>query len=141
MNVKDRSKMVVAGEAASTPKARDAFANMNTSLMNALDQNRVVAQNLMRAVQEESLRFVNARLEHTTRAFERSKDCQGISALITLQHDWLLDAARDYAELNKRFSDVLHGAAESGVESTAAMPVVTVRAARQEPMNEGVAAV
>jgi hypothetical protein len=54
------------------------------------------------------------RLEHTSRTFERSRECQGISAIVTLQQDWLLGIARDYAELNKRFGEVLHEMTEHG---------------------------
>jgi hypothetical protein len=96
-------------EAASkiTDHARDTIMTVNNSLMKAFEQNRVITQNLFKAMQEESLRFMNTRLEHTIRAFEKSRECQGIPQLVTLQHDWLMDIARDYAELNKRFGEVL----------------------------------
>jgi Phasin protein len=96
-------------EAASkiTDHARDTIMTVNNSLMKAFEQNRVITQNLFKAMQEESLRFMNTRLEHTSRAFEKSRECQGIPQLVTLQHDWLMDIARDYAELNKRFGEVL----------------------------------
>lgn len=139
MTTKDRKIISAAQETVSTAteKTRDAFVTVNTSLMKALDQNRIIAQNMMRAMQEESLRFMNTRLEHASRAFERSRDWQGISTLITLQQDWLLDAARDYAELNKRFSDAIHDAAEQGTESANDIAVEATRAApRPEPMNE-----
>jgi hypothetical protein len=112
--MKNRKMADTMEEAASnmTDHARDAFANVNNSLMKAIDHNRVITQNLMKAMQEESLRFMNTRLEHTTRAFEKSRECQGLSALIALQHDWLMDAARDYAELNKRFGEVFHDVTE-----------------------------
>lgn len=138
MNMKDRKIIATTQETitSASEKTGDAFASVNVSLMKALDQNRMIAQNMMRAMQEESLRFMNTRLEHTSRAFERSRDCQGISALITLQHDWLLDVARDYAELNKRFSDVLHVAAEHGAETASELPVEAARSPKPEAMNE-----
>lgn len=139
MTTKDRKIISAAQKTASfaAEKTRDAFATVNTSLMKALDHNRIIAQNMMRAMQEESLRFMNARLEHASRAFERSRDWQGISTLITLQQDRLIDAARDYAELNKHFTDAIHEAAEQGTELASDVAAETARPVpRPEPMNE-----
>ena len=99
-----------------TDHARDAFATVNNSLMKAIDQNRVITQNLLKAMQDESVRFMNTRLEHTTRTFEKSRECQGLTQLMSLQHDWLMDIAKDYAELNKRFGEVFHEMTEQSVE-------------------------
>ncbi len=116
MNMKNRKTAETVEDAASnlTENATNAFATVNTSLIKAIDQNRAIVQNWMRAMQEESLRFMNVRLEHASRAIERSRECEGISALIALQHDWLVDIARDYADLNKRFGDVLHELTDHG---------------------------
>jgi polysaccharide deacetylase 2 family uncharacterized protein YibQ len=102
--------------ASMSDQARDAFTSVNNSMIKAMDQNRVIMQNLMKAMQEESLRFMNTRLEHTSRALEKGRECQGFSQLISLQHDWLMDAARDYAELNKRFGEVLQEVTEQTAE-------------------------
>lgn len=104
-----------------TDHARDTFTTVNNSMLKALEQNRVITQNLFKAMQEESLRFMNTRLEHNSRAVEKSRECQGISQLITLQHDWLMDIARDYAELNKRFGEVLHEMTEQTAEHVSDM--------------------
>ncbi len=119
MNMKNRKTTETMEEAASslTENATNAFATVNTSLIRAIDRNRTIVQNWMRAIQEESLRFMNMQLEHATQAIERSRECEDISALITLQHDWLMDIARDYADLNKRFGDVLHELTEHGADS------------------------
>jgi polysaccharide deacetylase 2 family uncharacterized protein YibQ len=108
-------------------QAIEAVSGVNNSLMKAFDQNRSIIQQLMRAMQEESLRFVNLRFEHTTRAIERSRDLQGLSGLITLQQDWLMDAARDFADFNKRFGEVLHEVAEHGVDNMHELATDTVR--------------
>lgn len=123
-----------------TDQARDAFVTVNNTIIKALEQNRLMTQNLMKAMQEESLRFMNMRLEHTSRAFERSRECQGISAILTLQHDWLMDIARDYAELNKRFTEMLHDAAEQATEQQSEVVQDTGRIAKPEAAGERVAA-
>jgi hypothetical protein len=99
-----------------TDHARDAFASMNSSFMKAIDKNRTITQNLFQAMQEESLRFMNQRLEHTSRCFERGRDVQGLPALMALQHEWFMDMAHDYAELNKRLGEALQEATEQSVE-------------------------
>jgi hypothetical protein len=77
------------------------------------------------------LRFMNMRLEHTSRAFERSRECQGIQAFFTLQHDWLMDIARDYAELNKRFGEVFHEVTEQSTEHASDLMAEATRKAEQ----------
>ena len=141
--MKNRKMTDTIEEAASTmtDHARDTFTTVNNSLMKALDQNRLITQNLMKAVQEESLRFMNTRLEHTSRAVEKSRECQGISQLIMLQHDWLMDIARDYAELNKRFGEVLHEMTEQTADHASDLVVDASRVAQKaESANERVAA-
>jgi hypothetical protein len=142
--MKNNRKMTdTIGEAASTitDHARDTFTTVNNSMVKALEQNRVITQNLFKAMQEESLRFMNTRLEHTSRTFEKSRECQGIPQLITLQHDWLMDIARDYAELNKRFGEVLHEMTEQTAERAADMVADASRATQKaENAAERVAA-
>ena len=141
--MKNRKMTDTIGEAASTmtDHARDTFTTVNNSLMKALDQNRVITQNLLKAMQEESLRFMNTRLEHTSRTVEKSRECQGISQMIQLQHDWLMDIARDYAELNKRFGEVLHEMTEQTADHAADMVADASRMAQKtESAAERVAA-
>ncbi|HTT97213.1 MAG TPA: hypothetical protein VMF58_04140 [Rhizomicrobium sp.] len=83
------------------------FSALNDSFLRMLEHNRAIFEKMMLAMHEESLRFVNLRMEHTSKALQNSRDCQGLTGLITVQHDWLVDAARDYAEESKRFSDVM----------------------------------
>ena len=141
--MKNRKMTDTIGEAASTmtDHARDTFTTVNNSLIKALEQNRAITQNLLKAMQEESLRFMNTRLEHTSRTVEKSRECQGISQLITLQQDWLMDIARDYAELNKRFGEVLHEMTEQTADSVSDMVADASRVAQKaENAAERVAA-
>ena len=98
-------------------RGRESLVAVNNTFMKAFDQNRSIMQQLMRAMQEESMRYVNMRLEHTSRTIECSRDCQGLSALIGLQQDWLMEVARDFAEFNKRFGEALHEVAEHGADN------------------------
>ena len=64
---------------------------------------------------------MNLRMEHTNKALQNSRDCQGLTGLITVQHDWLVDAARDYAEESKRFGDVMRDIASERASEFADM--------------------
>ena len=141
--MKNRKMTDTIEEAASTMSdhARDTFATVNNSMMKAMERNRLITQNLFKAMQEESLRFMNTRLEHTSRAVEKGRDVQGISQLIALQHDWLMDAAKDYAEFNKRFGEVLQEVTEQSVDHASDLAADASRLAKKtEGAAERVAA-
>ena len=94
--------------------ALEALDMFNGPIAKMVDQNRVMFQKLLHAVQEESLRFVNRRLEHTSRVIENSRDCQGVTGVMAVQQEWLMDIARDYADQTKRFAELMRELAEDG---------------------------
>lgn len=79
-----------------------------------MDQNWSMFQKMMHAMREESLEFVNRRLEQTSHAIESSRDCDGISDLLAVQQDWMINLARDYAEQTKRFAELMRNMTENG---------------------------
>jgi hypothetical protein len=79
-----------------------------------MDQNRMIFQKMLHAMQEESFRFVNRRLEHMGRAIEHSRECQGVTGLMAVQQEYLMDLAWDYAEQTRRFADLVRELAEDG---------------------------
>jgi hypothetical protein len=89
----------------------------NGPMARMMDQNWSMFQKMMHAMREESLHFVNRRLEHTSHAIESSRDCEGISDLLVLQQEWMIDFARDYAEQTKRFAELMRDLAEDGSAS------------------------
>ena len=100
------NKRTDTGNGAATA-ATATFSALNDSFMKMLEHNRSIFEKMMLAMHEESLRFVNLRMEHTSKALQSSRDCQGLTGLIGVQHDWLVDTARDYAEESQRFGDVM----------------------------------
>jgi hypothetical protein len=92
----------------------DAFDAFGGPMARVMDCNRAILQKLMHAMQEESLNFVNRRLERTTHAIEHSRECHGVSGLMAVQQEWMLDFARDYAEQTKRFTELMRQLAEEG---------------------------
>lgn len=82
-----------------------------------MDQNWSMFQKMMHAMREESLEFVNRRLEQTSHAIESSRDCEGISDLMSIQQEWMVNFARDYADQTKRFADLVRDFAENGTSN------------------------
>ena len=90
-----------------------------------LEHNRTMAEQTLKTLQEESLRFMNLRLEHTTKAIEESRECSGLPSLLAVQRGWFTSFAHDYFEQSRRFADVLREIAErstSALSETAAAP-------------------
>jgi len=92
----------------STSAALKAFDAFNGPLVRALDQNRQIFERMVHAMQEESLKFVNRRLEHTSRAIEGARECQGVSGLLAVHQEFLMDMAFDYANQTRRFAEIMH---------------------------------
>lgn len=97
--------------------AFDAFDIFGGPMSRLMDHNRSMLQKMMRAMQQESLRFVNRRLEQASHAIESSRECHGVSGLMAVQQEWMLELARDYAEQTKRFAELMRELAEHGTAS------------------------
>src|SRR5262249_46137621 len=118
MNSADKKKVQDAGnDAASATSAT--FHALNESFVNMWEHNRSLLERMMLAMQEESLRFVNLRLEHTSKAIRNARDCHGLTGLVGVQHEWLVDIARDYAEESRRFGEVMRDIAAEGTNGLA----------------------
>lgn len=140
MNNRKPSESMESAASTVTNHAGETLGSINASLFKVIDQNRTIAQEMMRALQEQSLRFVNLRLEHTGRAIERSRDCHGLSELVAIQHEWMMDIARDYAEMTQRFADVLRDASEhNGAAKDEPVPAAT-QVQKSHPTGERAAA-
>jgi hypothetical protein len=83
-------------------------------MVRLMDQNWQIFQKLMHAVREESLDFVNRRLEQTSHAIENSRDADGLSGLLAVQQEWMAGFARDYVEQTKRFGELVRDLAQDG---------------------------
>lgn len=98
-------------------RAFDAFDMLNAPMARLMDQNWSTFQKTMQAMQAESLKFMNRRLEHTSHAIESSRDCEGISGLLAIQQEWMVDFARDYAEQTRRLGELMQELAENGASN------------------------
>jgi hypothetical protein len=95
-------------------KAIESFDLFGGPVTRLMDQNWTIFQKLMHAMREESVDFVNRRLEQTSQAIENSRDCNRISDLLSVQQEWMLNFARDYVEQTKRFGELVRDLAQDG---------------------------
>ena len=96
--------------------ARSAFDVFSGPMARIMDQNFSMFQKTVQTMQEESLRFFNRRLEHTSHMIETSRDFQGVSGLMQLQQEWMLDFARDCSEQATRFAQLIRDLAMDSTE-------------------------
>ena len=82
-----------------------------------MEQNWSIFQKMMHVVREESVEFVNRRLEQTSQAIESSRDCNGLPGLFAVQQEWVINFARDYAEQTKRFAERMRDLADDGTSN------------------------
>jgi len=91
--------------------ALDTASSVHSSFSRMFEQNRQIFEDMMRATQEESLRFVNRRLERTSQSLEACMQCDGISDMMRVQQEWLLRLTEDYVTETQRFSNILRDVA------------------------------
>ena len=98
----------------------ETFTTLNGTFAKMIDWNRSLAEKTLRTTQEESLRFINRRLERNAKTLESLKNSQGLSGLIAAEQDWLVCAARDYVEGTEKFGEILLDLAANGARDVAA---------------------
>jgi hypothetical protein len=97
----------------------DTFSTLNGSIAKMIDWNRSLMEKTLRQTQEESLRFINRRLERNVKALESLRDSQGLSGIIAAEQDWLVCTARDYVEGTEKFGGMLLELATNGARNVA----------------------
>lgn len=96
--------------------AKSAFDIFSGPMSHMMDRNLSAFQKMFQVMQEESLRFFNRRVEHTSHVIENNRDFQGIAGLMHLQQEWMLDFARDCSEQATRFAQLMRDVAVDSTE-------------------------
>lgn len=116
--------------------ALDSFDMLNVPMTRLMDQNWSMFQKTLQVMQAESLSFMNRRLEHTSHAIENSRDCEGISGLLAIQQEWMVDFARDYAEQTRRLTELMRDLAENGASNVSSATSEMADHGRDEAEDE-----
>lgn len=83
------------------------FVKLNGALDEAANRSRAALETALKALQEESLDFMNRRMERNTQAIEESRNCKSLMDLVAAQQKWAADLAKDYFDESVRVSGVM----------------------------------
>jgi hypothetical protein len=96
-----------------------AVSQLGESLAQASECHRALVQEMTAFTKDESLRFVNLRLERTGAVLDKLQTCQGLPGLIGAQQEWLRDLVQDYIGQNMRVAGAFRGLAHNAMASAA----------------------
>jgi hypothetical protein len=97
----------------------EAVSQLGESLTQAGESHRALVQEMTLFAKDESLRFVNLRLERNGTVLEKLQTCTGLPGLIGVQQEWLRDFVQDYVGQNMRFAGAFRGLARNVVAQAA----------------------
>jgi hypothetical protein len=109
-----------------------AVSQLGESMAQTAESQRALFQGMTHFAKEESLRFMNLRLEHNGAALEKLQNCRGLPGLLGVQQEWLRDLVQDYMSQNMRLAGAFRGVAQNVVASAAETASQTVDRMQQE---------
>ena len=89
---------------------------LGQSLAQTAESATALVKEMTLFAKDESLRFVNLRLERNGAALDRLQNCQGIPGLIGVQQEWLRDLLQDYTGQSMRWIGALRGLTRNVME-------------------------
>ena len=106
-----------------TPDPAQAVSQLGESLSQTLAQTaesqRALAKEMTGFAKDESLRFVNLRLERNGAALDKLQHCAGLPGLIGAQQEWLRDLFQDYTSQSMRLLGAWRGVTKNVMETAA----------------------
>ena len=105
---------------------------LGESMAQAAENQRALFQDMTHFAKDESLRFMNLRLERNGEALDKLQNCQGLPGLLGVQQEWLRDFVQDYMSQNMRLAGAFRGVAQNVVASAAETASQTVDHIQQE---------
>ena len=118
----------------------EAVSQLSEQLAHTAESQRALLTEMAVFAKDESLRFVNLRLERNGQALDRLQNCQGLAGLIGVQQEWLRDLMQDYAGQQLRFAGAFRGVAQTvGAKAAdaASETVDRMHAHAQEGVRQG----
>ncbi|HMH65214.1 MAG TPA: hypothetical protein VK515_06485 [Rhizomicrobium sp.] len=100
-----------------TTQPQPPVSQLGESLAQAGESHRVLIQEITGFAKDESLRFVNLRLERNGAALDKLQNCAGLPGLIGVQQEWLRDFVQDYIGQNMRVAGAFRGLAQNAMAS------------------------
>ena len=110
----------------------EAVSQLSESVAQTAESQRALFQDITHFAKEESLRFMNLRLERNGAALDKLQNCRGLPGLLGVQQEWLRDLVQDYMSQNMRLAGAFRGVAQNVVASAAETASQTVDRMQQE---------
>lgn len=101
------------------PDPSQTISQLGQSFAQTAESGRALVQEMALFAKDESLRFVNLRLERNGAALDKLQNCRGIPGLIGVQQEWLRDLLQDYAGQSMRLMGAWRGLTKNVMESAA----------------------
>ena len=93
----------------SLPDPAQAISQLGETMAQTAESHRVLAQEMTTFAKDESLRFMNLRLERNGQAMDKLQNCVGLPGLIGVQQEWLRDLLQDYTSQSMRLMGAMRG--------------------------------
>ncbi|HET7084235.1 MAG TPA: hypothetical protein VFI23_05650 [Rhizomicrobium sp.] len=98
-------------------ESAQAVSQLGDSLAQTAECHRLLAQEMSAFAKDESLRFMDLRLERNGQALDRLQSCHGLPGLIGVQQEWLRDLLQDYASQSMRLIGAMRGLTQNVMTS------------------------
>ncbi len=98
----------------------DTMASPDGAFGNLMKNAQSAIEDSYRTMSDETLQFINKRLEHNSEAMEQCRDCRDVSALMSVQQKWIMDMAHDYYDEAARMGEVTRKVLVSGLPTNGA---------------------
>ncbi len=121
------------------PNPAEPVSHLGETLAQTTESHRVLVQEMTAFAKDESLRFVNLRLERNGTALDKLQNCVGLPGLIGVQQEWLRDMLQDYTGQGMRLMGALRGLSRNVMAcaaETASDSVDHMQQAAGEMMNQ-----
>jgi len=92
-----------------------AVSQLSESMAHTAESHRVLMQEMTQFAKDESLRFINLRLERNGQALDKLQNCAGIPGLLGVQQEWLRDFVQDYMGHNMRIAGAVRGLTQNAM--------------------------
>jgi hypothetical protein len=86
--------------------AAEAMSHFHRVFAAAMDNNRVLLEDLTTQLRDESMRFFDLRLDRTRQAMENLGECRGLPGLLAVQQGWMSDMMQDFTAQGLRYSGI-----------------------------------
>jgi hypothetical protein len=97
------------------PDPAQAISHLGESLTQTAESQRLLAKQASDFAKDESLRFVNLRLERNGAALDKLQHCAGLPGLIGVQQEWMRDFLQDYTSQSMRLMGAMRGLTQNAL--------------------------